>query len=468
MAVEASIRKLGRFQYLAVAVGCMLGVGWITVLGEWLARAGPLGAIAGFALGAIVMTGVAACYAELTGMMPVSGGDVVFAQRVLGRPAAFLVGWFLLLAVVSIISFEMLSFAWVVETLWPASKAPPIYTLLGNGVSGSELLTGLGSLAAIYGVNRMGMNASAGVQDGLFALKICIVVLLVGLGLLLGHPQGVTQLSPPFDAGSQVRKILWVAATSAYWLGGFQVIGQLVEDRTERTSLRSVGLTMVGSILVGLAVYVGLIAAAGAAAPVDRIVEAPLPAAYVAEAIFRSPWGARVVLCAGLAGILATMNAMFLSGSRILTALVKMDLLPPRLGSTDQGGVPARALTLIAAVAATGSLAGRGLLIPIVNTSAISLIFCYALACSMTLYLRHAQPLAIRPFRIRGGSPVVLAITVAICAMALFLLVEPAIGGVSLPPVEWVLLGGWGAAGWLLRSLPSRQPARAENVGLGN
>ena len=77
--VEAKRKTLGGFQYLTLAIGCMIGVGWITVVGEWLGRAGPIGTIAGFLLGGVVMAGVAACYAELSSMMPQSGGDVADA-----------------------------------------------------------------------------------------------------------------------------------------------------------------------------------------------------------------------------------------------------------------------------------------------------------------------------------------------------------------------------------------------------
>src|SRR3954468_7037000 len=107
--VETQTQKLTAFNYLTLAVGCMIGVGWIAVVGEWLTRAGPAGSLLGFLVGGAIMAGIAMCYAELAALMPLSGGDVVFATRAFGPGAGFLVGWFLLLAYVSIIAFEAVS-----------------------------------------------------------------------------------------------------------------------------------------------------------------------------------------------------------------------------------------------------------------------------------------------------------------------------------------------------------------------
>ena len=40
-------RKLRTTDYFTLAFGTMVGVGWLVVMDDWLARGGPLGAILG-------------------------------------------------------------------------------------------------------------------------------------------------------------------------------------------------------------------------------------------------------------------------------------------------------------------------------------------------------------------------------------------------------------------------------------
>src|SRR5215468_3490411 len=184
-------RALGGFQYFTIALGSMIGIGWITVLGEWLGRAGPLGAMLGFLAGGLVMAGIAACYAELTGVMPLSGGDVVFADRVFGRDAAFFVGWFLVLVAISVVSFEALSFVWVAQTLWPALGSQPLYRLLDRGVGATDIALGTGAVLAMYLFNRNGVDTSARMQDALTALKLIVMSTFIGTAMLTGDPHGL-------------------------------------------------------------------------------------------------------------------------------------------------------------------------------------------------------------------------------------------------------------------------------------
>jgi amino acid permease len=52
--------------YVGLALGSMIGVGWVIVAGDWLVKGGPLGAILGFIIGGLLLIAVGKCYAELT------------------------------------------------------------------------------------------------------------------------------------------------------------------------------------------------------------------------------------------------------------------------------------------------------------------------------------------------------------------------------------------------------------------
>src|SRR5260221_6063572 len=48
-------RKLRLTDYFTLAFGTMVGVGWLVLMDDWLARGGPLGAALGFALGGVLL-----------------------------------------------------------------------------------------------------------------------------------------------------------------------------------------------------------------------------------------------------------------------------------------------------------------------------------------------------------------------------------------------------------------------------
>jgi amino acid transporter len=425
----------------------MIGIGWITVVGAWITRAGPLGAVGGFAFGGVVMAGVAACYAELTGMMPRSGGDVVFADRVFGRSASFFVGWFLVLMAMSVAAFEALSFVWVATTLAPQLGSTRLYTMLGEVVTVQQVIIGVGVLVAMYVVNRVGVNASSRAQDALTIFKLIVMSAFIISAVAFGDPARLLQESAASHTlDSHITGGLWIAATCAFWLGGFQVISQAAEERDQRTSLLTIGRITTGSVFIGLIFYIGVIVAVTAAAPFDTTLNAALPAATAAAAAFRSEWGAVAVLLAGMCGILATLNAMLLSGSRLSVALARFSFLPARFAIPDRRGTPAAGLTIVTLFAVVGVFAGKGLLLPVVNTASMSLIFSYLLVCAAVLRLRKCAPDAQRPFRIPGPIALIWLIVISVAAMAVFVVVDPALSQHGVP-LEWLLFLGWGTLG---------------------
>jgi APA family basic amino acid/polyamine antiporter len=318
-------------------------------------------------------------------------------------------------------------------------------------VGATDIALGAGAVFAMYLLNRNGVGTSARMQDALTALKLIVMSAFIGTAMLTGDPRGLTQSAN--GANSWLPGALWIAGTSAFWLGGFQVISQAAEERSPSTSLRLIGRVTVGSVGIGVLFYVGVITAASMAMPRDALLSASLPAAAAAQAIFHSRWGAGAVLGAGLCGILATLNAMMISGSRLLLALGRIGYLPSRLAQPDRRGTPAATLQVVAAAALLGVIGGRGLLIPVVDMASMSLIISYAIVCAGVLRLRRIAPRTRRPFRLRGGTLAVTATLLGATAMAVFVIAEPARQWRGVP-AEWTLFGIWVALGtvvWLAR-----------------
>src|ERR1700754_5241378 len=86
-------RVLGLWQLTAIGIGGIIGVGVFVLAGQQAAvNAGPAVAIS-FLIAGIASAAAALCYAELAGLIPVTGSAYTYGYAVLGALAAWLVGW---------------------------------------------------------------------------------------------------------------------------------------------------------------------------------------------------------------------------------------------------------------------------------------------------------------------------------------------------------------------------------------
>ncbi|MFP3470803.1 amino acid permease, partial [Micrococcus sp. SIMBA_144] len=67
-------KVLSKFDLLFLALGAMLGWGWVVLSGTWLTSAGSYGAVLAFAIGGFLVICVGLNYAELASAMPRVGG----------------------------------------------------------------------------------------------------------------------------------------------------------------------------------------------------------------------------------------------------------------------------------------------------------------------------------------------------------------------------------------------------------
>ena len=153
-------REIGKIGFFCLAFGAMIGVGWVTAMGPWLKTAGPIGASIGFAIGGLLMLFIGFCYAEVTAMLPVSGGEVAYAYKAYDSSKSFIVGWFLSFGYISVSAFEAISIGKIMSYLFPSIDQWPLYSINGDVIYGSHLLLALFFVSLITYVNYIGVQGS--------------------------------------------------------------------------------------------------------------------------------------------------------------------------------------------------------------------------------------------------------------------------------------------------------------------
>lgn len=432
----------------------MIGVGWVTAMGGWLRDAGPGGAMIAFAAGGVLMLFIGLCYAELTAMMPVAGGEVAYAYRSSGTGPAFVVGWFLAFGYLSVSAFEALSVGTVLAYLFPAVDFLPLYEVAGVPVYAGHLILAVAFTGLITGVNYVGVRWASGLQTGLTVTFVAVTLVFVGAGIFFGSGGGSGQ--PPFSTtglGPILGGVAAVFVTAPFWFVGFDTIPQGAEEARDSVSPRRLGALILTSIVGATLFYILIIFAVARAAPWTEITDAALPTAEAFAGAFGSRLMVNLVLAATVLGLLTSWNGFFLAGTRVLFALGRGRIVPPWLGRSHPNfGTPGNAVLLAGGVTLVGAVLGRGALLPFVNVGSFCIATAFLGVSWSAIKLRRAEPDAPRPYRIPGGLFVpVVAFLGALFILGVMLL--PGSPGMLAWPLEWSILGGFVALGAVLWAL---------------
>jgi len=441
-------KSIGAAQFFTISFSSIVGVGWMIVLGDWLRQGGPLGATLALLAAGVVMMLVGLCYAEIGTAIPASGGEMAYAYEAFGLRASFVTGWFLALIWISATAFEALSAGWIAGILFPALTGPPLYFVRGSPVLSGTLALSLAGTALLAVLNYRGMESSARFQSFVTWAKIAISLALAFAGLLWGKSANLQPLIVAPAGAAKSAGALAVFVTAPFWYAGFNSVAQVVEEKKSDTSYARVAFALLASIAGAALFYAVLIVACSMATPWQGIVSLDFPAAGAFQAALHSELGAKIVLLSGLIGLLATWNACFVAGSRLLFALGRAHMIDRRFGNVHRlHRSPGNAVVFVGAVSALGIFLGRGMISPIVSMDSTCFVVLYMVVSAAMLRIRLTQPERNRPYRVPYGY---LVASLSLAA-TFFMLIE----SLYLPfahshkiPVEWFTFLGWGLLGY--------------------
>nr|WP_233601472.1 APC family permease [Corallococcus sp. AB038B] len=314
-------RTIGPFQLLALGVNGIVGVGIFFAPAEVAAQAPGLGAVWAFALTGLALVPVAFAFAVLGRRFDSDGGPVVFARAAFGERVSFLVGW---VAYVS----AFLSTSAVMAGL--ARAVAPSLGLggpMGERLLASALVTGLAALVA------SGIRVSARTWTALTVLKLVPLAVLLGAFFFLPD----RDVPPPLPATGAS----WLKAglTVMFAYQGFEIVPVIAGQ--VRASERTVPMATVGSLLLAMLLYVGLVWACVAALP--DLARAGAPLAQAAGV-----WGGagleRLVGAGTSVSALGICVGMMVTTPRYLSALASGERSLFGLERMSASGVPMRAL----------------------------------------------------------------------------------------------------------------------------
>jgi amino acid transporter len=438
-------RVLGTKDILALAFGAMIGWGWVILTGSWIQEAGTLGAMVAFGIGGTMIVFVGLAYAELTAALPKSGGAAVFSHKAMGANGSFICTWALILGYVGVVSFEACALPTVVEYLAPGFLVGHLYTIAGFDVYASWV--GVGAIVSII----ITMINYRGTKDSAFLQKILVAIIAIaGIALMVSAPiSGNASNTLPL-----IRKgwngILAVTIATPFMFIGFDVIPQTAAEIN--LPYNKIGKTLMLSIFMAVSWYVIIIFAVGYLMSDQQISSSVLVTADAMKIGFGgSELAAKVLIIAGLAGIVSSWNAFLMGGSRAMYALAQNKMLPGFLGKLHpKYNTPSNAILLIGGIATIAPFFGKSMMGWLVNAGSFGIVLAYVLVSISFVIIRKKYPNMERPYKIKnhkfvGNMAVILTVLMLIAYIP---------GMIS---VEWVIVGAWALLGIVFYSLAKRK-----------
>lgn len=419
---------------LFLAIGAMLGWGWVVLSGEWVSTAGFVGSIIAFVIGGILVIVIGLTYAELASAIPETGGGFVFVKKAFSPGIAFISGWSVLFGYVSVITFEAVALPTVIDYVIPFKHQGLMWNIAGWDVYFTWVLIGSVGSIILTSLNYFGVKPAA-IMQTVFTIFIVAVGLLLVFGA--GFNGNFSHLTP-FENG--LGGTMSVLMMIPFLFVGFDVIPQIAEE--VKAPSKKIGGILILSIIASVIFYLLIVFGVADGLSPKALTTSNLATADAMVNLFgHSGFGVLLVL-GGVAGIITSWNAFIIGGSRILYAMANNGMIPKWFAYIHpKYKTPTHGIIFLGVLAFVAPLLGRPALVWIVNAGGIGVVLGYLLVAISFIKLRKSQPDLKRPYHIRNGMFV--GIVAIVLSVGFLLIYMPGMPSSLAWPSEWLIVIAW-------------------------
>ncbi|MBV8245704.1 MAG: amino acid permease, partial [Candidatus Eremiobacteraeota bacterium] len=273
-------RALGAKDLIAIGLGTMIGGGIFTTIGTGVKGAGPA-VIVSYLLAGITSFFAALCYAELGAMVPIAGSAYTYAYATLGKVFAWIIGFALIFEYgISAAPVAQQFSASLQDVLKNVGLVLPAWAQTSNLVmhgpwwqpaSWDLAHSQMDALAAVFVLAlsvllSIGIRESATMNNIFVVLKVSALVVFVGAGVWLFHPEHFAQFSPygwgalhpfggvaDFSSSAQPYGIIAIGAFVFFSYIGFDASTTTAEEC--KNPKFDVPVGVIGALAIGTVIY---------------------------------------------------------------------------------------------------------------------------------------------------------------------------------------------------------------------
>lgn len=372
----------------AIALGSSIGWGAFVQPLNWMSTSGPMGAIIGFIIGALLMMIIAVSYGFLINMFPVSGGEFAYTYYSLGRTHAFISGWFLTLGYTCIVALNASALALMFKYVFPnILENFFMYEIAGWDVYLVEIIIATLALIIFGYFNIRGSSFSGRIQF-IFCLVMVGAVVVISLMTGIHSEAGLANIQPLFPSKTTtIGAILSIVAIAPWAYVGFDNIPQAAEefDFSSKKAFRLIIIALAFAALL----YSLMILSTAMASPSEELAkEGQLWGTGIAIQRLLGTAGLVILVIALTMGIFTGLNGFIVSTSRLLFAMSRAKFIPAAFSSLHpKYKTPYTSIIFTVVVSMIAPWLGRQALTWIVDMSSVGVTIAYFYTCYTAYYM---------------------------------------------------------------------------------
>ena len=442
-------RALTATNLVLLGIGAIIGAGIFVLTGTAAANyAGPA-IVLSFILAGLGCLFAGLCYAEFASMIPIAGSAYTYSYATLGEFFAWVIGWDLVLeylfgaSTVAVgwsgyfVSF-MRSIGVTLPMEW--TQAPYAYTA-AEGLSRTGAILNIPAIFLIAVLTTLlviGVRESAGFNNIVVAIKVAIILLVIGFGFSFVNPDNWSPFIPPNQGPGQYGwdGIVRGAGVIFFAYIGFDAVSTAAQEA--KNPQRDMPIGILGSLAFCTVLYILMSLVMTGLVPYTQL-NVPDPV-YVALAGAGPDlaWLTRLIGIGAMAGLASVVLVMLMGQPRIFYSMARDGLLPSVFGKVHQRFQTPYVTTILTGIvaAAMAGLFPIGILGELVS---IGTLFAFVIVCASVIVLRRRSPELARPFR----TPLVPLVPILGIVICLYMMAR-------LPGDTWLRLIIWMALGLLI------------------
>ncbi len=462
-------RSLGALNLTALGIGAIIGAGIFVLTGTAAAtHAGPA-IVLSFVFAGLGCAFAGLCYAEFASMIPIAGSAYTYGYATLGEFFAWIIGWDLILEYLFAASTVAVGWSGYFSRIM-SDIGYPIPTALSTApfrVEGTHTLVRTGAIInlpavllvlALTTLLVIGIKESARFNNFIVALKISIVLLVIGFGIMFVNQANWHPFIPAkeiVDAATGATRFGWTgifagAGVIFFAYIGFDAVSTAAQEA--KNPQRDLPIGILASLAVCTVLYILMAAVMTGLTPFKNLA-VPDPVYVALDAAGPGlAWLKYLTTIGAVAGLASVVLVMLMGQPRIFYAMSRDGLLPPLFGKVHRRFRTPYLATIVTGVVAA-AVAGAfpiGLLGELVS---IGTLLAFVIVCAGILVLRYTQPELHRPFR-TPFVPFVPLGGILVCGWLMW----------SLPRDTWLRLLIWMGLGMAIYFLYSRRHSKLQQA----
>src|SRR5882724_4776016 len=399
--MPALARKLRLADYFALTFRTMVGVGWLVLMHDWLGRSGPLGAMLGFAFGAILLLPVGYVYGKWVLRLPDAAGEAAYTAQVFPPIVSYFTGWIMLLAYFIVCPWEAIALGKIAAYIFPQLDSIEVYRVAGQPVFLWRLVLGVALTIFLTAINYRGIRLSANFQKGMTSIVLLIFVALVGISGYRGAP---ANFHPVFH-GATLVSILLTLQIVPYFLTGFESVPKYAEEANADLRGETYMIAIAMALGTGVSFYAFSLAAVAYIAPWPSLLGKRFATAIAFEYGLGAHWPVQLILVMAMFGLFQCFNGNFAASTRMVFAFGRNGSIPAPLARIHpRFQTPSNAILIIGAATLVAVFLGDALLVPVTEVGSAASAFGWLASCVSLLIVASRPASSARGSEANAGA----------------------------------------------------------------